>query len=197
MSWWWPRWLWCKYNPEGEVSQWRFQGRLWALLSWLPSVPWAKMTYEMIYEMTYEKDGEATATALSCLVEMMNVFNSNAKALNKIERTKACCSVNEMPLPATHPAVIRVAPCSHKPTAPTVRCQHSASVLSIPKKSQWVVVSKLTQGGRTENWEQTILTFENCSFWKDNFYFYQFFEKKNNPQLKQEIILVQKLSLTI
>uniref|UniRef100_A0A8D3D5R4 Calcium-transporting ATPase n=1 Tax=Scophthalmus maximus TaxID=52904 RepID=A0A8D3D5R4_SCOMX len=41
----------------------------------------------------YEKVGEATETALSCLVEKMNVFNSNVKNLSKIERANACCSV--------------------------------------------------------------------------------------------------------
>lgn len=42
----------------------------------------------------YEKVGEATETALSCLVEKMNVFNSNVKNLSKIERANACCSVS-------------------------------------------------------------------------------------------------------
>ena len=42
----------------------------------------------------YEKVGEATETALSCLVEKMNVFNSNVKNLSRIERANACCSVS-------------------------------------------------------------------------------------------------------
>lgn len=41
----------------------------------------------------YEKVGEATETALSCLVEKMNVFNSNVKNLSRIERANACCNV--------------------------------------------------------------------------------------------------------
>uniref|UniRef100_A0A3P8PDC7 Calcium-transporting ATPase n=1 Tax=Astatotilapia calliptera TaxID=8154 RepID=A0A3P8PDC7_ASTCA len=41
----------------------------------------------------YEKVGEATETALCCLVEKMNVFNSNVKNLSRIERANACCSV--------------------------------------------------------------------------------------------------------
>jgi len=41
----------------------------------------------------FEKVGEATETALCCLVEKMNVFNSNVKNLNKIERANACCTV--------------------------------------------------------------------------------------------------------
>lgn len=42
----------------------------------------------------YEKVGEATETALSCLVEKMNVFNSNVKNLSRIDRANACCTVN-------------------------------------------------------------------------------------------------------
>uniref|UniRef100_A0A3Q3JV38 Calcium-transporting ATPase n=1 Tax=Monopterus albus TaxID=43700 RepID=A0A3Q3JV38_MONAL len=41
----------------------------------------------------YEKVGEATETALSCLVEKMNVFDTNVKSLSKIERANACNSV--------------------------------------------------------------------------------------------------------
>ncbi|ROL03937.1 Sarcoplasmic/endoplasmic reticulum calcium ATPase 1 [Anabarilius grahami] len=41
----------------------------------------------------YEKVGEATETALCCLVEKMNVFKSNVNNLSKIERANACCSV--------------------------------------------------------------------------------------------------------
>ena len=41
----------------------------------------------------FEKVGEATETALCCLVEKMNVFNSNVKNLSLIERANACCTV--------------------------------------------------------------------------------------------------------
>ncbi|KAL4660344.1 sarcoplasmic/endoplasmic reticulum calcium ATPase 2 [Arapaima gigas] len=41
----------------------------------------------------YEKVGEATETALSCLVEKMNVFDTDVKSLSKIERANACNSV--------------------------------------------------------------------------------------------------------
>uniref|UniRef100_A0A6Q2YV63 Calcium-transporting ATPase n=1 Tax=Esox lucius TaxID=8010 RepID=A0A6Q2YV63_ESOLU len=41
----------------------------------------------------YEKVGEATETALTCLVEKMNVFDTNVKGLSKIERANACNSV--------------------------------------------------------------------------------------------------------
>ncbi|XP_076851790.1 sarcoplasmic/endoplasmic reticulum calcium ATPase 1 isoform X2 [Brachyhypopomus gauderio] len=41
----------------------------------------------------YEKVGEATETALCCLVEKMNVFNTDVRGLSKVERANACCSV--------------------------------------------------------------------------------------------------------
>ncbi|XP_064165680.1 sarcoplasmic/endoplasmic reticulum calcium ATPase 2b [Anguilla rostrata] len=41
----------------------------------------------------YEKVGEATETALCCLAEKMNVFNTDLRNLSKVERANACCSV--------------------------------------------------------------------------------------------------------
>uniref|UniRef100_A0A8C1MJT9 Calcium-transporting ATPase n=1 Tax=Cyprinus carpio TaxID=7962 RepID=A0A8C1MJT9_CYPCA len=41
----------------------------------------------------YEKVGEATETALTCLVEKMNVFDTQLKGLSKVERANACNSV--------------------------------------------------------------------------------------------------------
>ncbi|XP_077152609.1 sarcoplasmic/endoplasmic reticulum calcium ATPase 3 isoform X2 [Ranitomeya variabilis] len=41
----------------------------------------------------YEKVGEATETALTCLVEKMNVFNMDLAKLSKVERANACNSV--------------------------------------------------------------------------------------------------------
>ncbi|CAJ0964751.1 unnamed protein product [Ranitomeya imitator] len=41
----------------------------------------------------YEKVGEATETALTCLVEKMNVFNTDLAKLSKVERANACNSV--------------------------------------------------------------------------------------------------------
>uniref|UniRef100_A0A8C4R1H3 P-type Ca(2+) transporter n=2 Tax=Eptatretus burgeri TaxID=7764 RepID=A0A8C4R1H3_EPTBU len=38
----------------------------------------------------YEKVGEATETALTCLVEKMNVFGTNVTSLSKIERASVC-----------------------------------------------------------------------------------------------------------
>uniref|UniRef100_A0A8B9KDX9 Calcium-transporting ATPase n=1 Tax=Astyanax mexicanus TaxID=7994 RepID=A0A8B9KDX9_ASTMX len=42
----------------------------------------------------YEKVGEATETALTCLVEKMNVFDTDVRSLSRIERANACNSVN-------------------------------------------------------------------------------------------------------
>lgn len=42
----------------------------------------------------YEKVGEATETALTCLVEKMNVFDTDVRSLSKIEKANACNSVN-------------------------------------------------------------------------------------------------------
>ncbi|KAI5102938.1 ATPase, Ca++ transporting, cardiac muscle, fast twitch 1 like isoform X1, partial [Silurus meridionalis] len=41
----------------------------------------------------YEKVGEATETALCCLVEKMNVFKTSVNNLSCVERANACCSV--------------------------------------------------------------------------------------------------------
>lgn len=38
----------------------------------------------------YEKVGEATETALTCLVEKMNVFNTKTSTMTKVERASAC-----------------------------------------------------------------------------------------------------------
>jgi Ca2+ transporting ATPase len=46
----------------------------------------------------YEKVGEATETALTCLVEKMNVFDTDVKGLSKIERANACNSVSHRQL---------------------------------------------------------------------------------------------------
>ncbi|XP_058139731.1 sarcoplasmic/endoplasmic reticulum calcium ATPase 3 isoform X1 [Dasypus novemcinctus] len=41
----------------------------------------------------YEKVGEATETALTCLVEKMNVFDTDLRALSRVERAGACNAV--------------------------------------------------------------------------------------------------------
>lgn len=43
----------------------------------------------------YEKVGEATETALCCLVEKMNVFDTDVRGLSKAERATACNSVRK------------------------------------------------------------------------------------------------------
>lgn len=42
----------------------------------------------------YEKVGEATETALTTLVEKMNVFKTDLSGLGKVERAGACNSVS-------------------------------------------------------------------------------------------------------
>uniref|UniRef100_A0A8C8MN57 Calcium-transporting ATPase n=1 Tax=Oncorhynchus tshawytscha TaxID=74940 RepID=A0A8C8MN57_ONCTS len=87
------------YAPEGQCS-----------LSIHHNIP--ELTYDGLVEMAsicalcndssldyneikgvYEKVGEATETALTCLVEKMNVFDTDVKGLSKIERANACNSV--------------------------------------------------------------------------------------------------------
>ena len=41
----------------------------------------------------FEKVGEATETALCCLVEKMNVFDTDLRGISPSERATACCSV--------------------------------------------------------------------------------------------------------
>lgn len=43
----------------------------------------------------FEKVGEATETALTCLVEKMNVFDTDVHNLSKIDRANACNSVSD------------------------------------------------------------------------------------------------------
>lgn len=45
----------------------------------------------------YEKVGEATETALCCLVEKMNVFDTDVRGLSNAERATACNSVRALP----------------------------------------------------------------------------------------------------
>jgi hypothetical protein len=44
----------------------------------------------------YEKVGEATETALTCLVEKMNVFDTDLNALSRVERAGACNAVSRV-----------------------------------------------------------------------------------------------------
>ncbi|XP_054913756.1 ATPase sarcoplasmic/endoplasmic reticulum Ca2+ transporting 1, like isoform X2 [Poeciliopsis prolifica] len=87
-----------KYTPEGEVSQGgskvncsQYDG-LVELATICALCNDSSLDYNESKKI-YEKVGEATETALCCLVEKMNVFNSNVKNLSRIERANACCSV--------------------------------------------------------------------------------------------------------
>uniref|UniRef100_A0A3Q2D497 Calcium-transporting ATPase n=1 Tax=Cyprinodon variegatus TaxID=28743 RepID=A0A3Q2D497_CYPVA len=87
-----------KYTPEGEVSQGghrtncsQYDG-LVELATICALCNDSSLDYNESKKI-FEKVGEATETALCCLVEKMNVFNSNVKNLSKIERANACCSV--------------------------------------------------------------------------------------------------------
>ncbi|XP_056152569.1 ATPase sarcoplasmic/endoplasmic reticulum Ca2+ transporting 1, like [Lampris incognitus] len=87
-----------KYTPEGEVSQGgaktncsTYDG-LVELATICALCNDSSLDYNESKKI-YEKVGEATETALCCLVEKMNVFNSSVKNLSKIERANACCSV--------------------------------------------------------------------------------------------------------
>ncbi|XP_040885182.1 ATPase sarcoplasmic/endoplasmic reticulum Ca2+ transporting 1, like isoform X1 [Toxotes jaculatrix] len=87
-----------KYTPEGEVSQGgaktncsSYDG-LVELATICALCNDSSLDYNESKKI-YEKVGEATETALCCLVEKMNVFNSNVKNLSRIERANACCAV--------------------------------------------------------------------------------------------------------
>ncbi|KAK0155613.1 Sarcoplasmic/endoplasmic reticulum calcium ATPase 1 [Merluccius polli] len=87
-----------KYTPEGEVSQGGAKTNCSAHdgLVELSTICALCNDSSLDYNESkkiYEKVGEATETALCCLVEKMNVFNSNVKNLSKIERANACCTV--------------------------------------------------------------------------------------------------------
>ncbi|XP_077959696.1 ATPase sarcoplasmic/endoplasmic reticulum Ca2+ transporting 1, like isoform X2 [Gasterosteus aculeatus] len=87
-----------KYTPEGEVTQGGSKVNCSAhdglveLATICALCNDSSLDYNESKKI-YEKVGEATETALSCLVEKMNVFNSNVKNLSKIERANACCTV--------------------------------------------------------------------------------------------------------
>ncbi|XP_028990645.1 ATPase sarcoplasmic/endoplasmic reticulum Ca2+ transporting 1, like isoform X2 [Betta splendens] len=87
-----------KYTPEGEVTQGgakvvcsAYDG-LVELSTICALCNDSSLDYNESKKI-YEKVGEATETALCCLVEKMNVFNSNVKNLSRIERANACCTV--------------------------------------------------------------------------------------------------------
>uniref|UniRef100_A0A8C7WFL2 Calcium-transporting ATPase n=1 Tax=Oncorhynchus mykiss TaxID=8022 RepID=A0A8C7WFL2_ONCMY len=86
------------YAPEGEVYQ---DGRLVKSSAYDGLVEIATICAlcndsSLDYNEAkgvYEKVGEATETALTCLVEKMNAFDTDIKGLSKIDRANACNSV--------------------------------------------------------------------------------------------------------
>lgn len=56
----------------------------------------------------YEKVGEATETALCCLVEKMNVFNTEVRGLSKVERANTCCSVSPQKIVCKYITIIYI-----------------------------------------------------------------------------------------
>uniref|UniRef100_A0A1I8F135 Cation_ATPase_C domain-containing protein n=1 Tax=Macrostomum lignano TaxID=282301 RepID=A0A1I8F135_9PLAT len=77
-----------KYAPEGEVFQGGQRvdcGKQDALVELATSAP-----YYNEHKNQYEKVGEATETALTCLVEKMNVFGTGKSGLSKKELGMVC-----------------------------------------------------------------------------------------------------------
>ncbi|XP_030078325.1 sarcoplasmic/endoplasmic reticulum calcium ATPase 3 [Microcaecilia unicolor] len=53
----------------------------------------SSLDFNVVIKGVYEKVGEATETALTCLVEKMNVFNTDIGSLSKVERASACNTI--------------------------------------------------------------------------------------------------------
>lgn len=74
---------------QGAGSEWEASwGLCWGHLPLTP-LPWSLQA-----KGVYEKVGEATETALTCLVEKMNVFDTDLQALSQVERAGACNAVS-------------------------------------------------------------------------------------------------------
>jgi len=87
-----------KYTPEGEVSQGGAKTNCSAYDGLVEIATICALCNDSSLDYNeakkiYEKVGEATETALSCLCEKMNVFNTPVNHMGKIERANACCSV--------------------------------------------------------------------------------------------------------
>ncbi|OWK13859.1 ATP2A3, partial [Cervus elaphus hippelaphus] len=86
------------YAPEGEVRQGERRVRCGQFdgLVELATICALCNDSALDYNETkgvYEKVGEATETALTCLVEKMNVFDTDLQALSRVERAGACNAV--------------------------------------------------------------------------------------------------------
>uniref|UniRef100_A0A8D0CJY3 Calcium-transporting ATPase n=1 Tax=Scleropages formosus TaxID=113540 RepID=A0A8D0CJY3_SCLFO len=83
-----------KYTPEGEVG--KVNCSMYDGLVELATICALCNDSSLDYNESkgiYEKVGEATETALCCLVEKMNVFGTDVRNLSKVERANACCTV--------------------------------------------------------------------------------------------------------
>uniref|UniRef100_A0A673NJU0 Calcium-transporting ATPase n=1 Tax=Sinocyclocheilus rhinocerous TaxID=307959 RepID=A0A673NJU0_9TELE len=78
-----------KYTPEGECGQYDGLVELATICALCND---SSLDYNESKGI-YEKVGEATETALCCLVEKMNVFNTDVRGLSKVERANTCCTV--------------------------------------------------------------------------------------------------------
>uniref|UniRef100_A0A8C2G7C8 Calcium-transporting ATPase n=1 Tax=Cyprinus carpio TaxID=7962 RepID=A0A8C2G7C8_CYPCA len=87
-----------KYTPEGEVTKGGLPvkcGQYDGLVE-LATICALCNDSSLDYNESkgiYEKVGEATETALCCLVEKMNVFGTDVRGVSKVERANTCCTV--------------------------------------------------------------------------------------------------------
>ncbi|XP_059127123.1 sarcoplasmic/endoplasmic reticulum calcium ATPase 3 isoform X2 [Peromyscus eremicus] len=86
------------YTPEGEVRQGEQPVRCGQFDGLVELATICALCNDSALDYNeakgvYEKVGEATETALTCLVEKMNVFDTDLAALSRVERAGACNSV--------------------------------------------------------------------------------------------------------
>uniref|UniRef100_A0A2I3M5G5 Calcium-transporting ATPase n=1 Tax=Papio anubis TaxID=9555 RepID=A0A2I3M5G5_PAPAN len=86
------------YTPEGEVRQGNLPVRCGQFDGLVELATICALCNDSALDYNeakgvYEKVGEATETALTCLVEKMNVFDTDLQALSRVERAGACNAV--------------------------------------------------------------------------------------------------------
>ncbi|XP_011835846.1 PREDICTED: sarcoplasmic/endoplasmic reticulum calcium ATPase 3 [Mandrillus leucophaeus] len=86
------------YTPEGEVRQGNLPVRCGQFDGLVELATICALCNDSALDYNeakgvYEKVGEATETALTCLVEKMNVFDTDLQALSWVERAGACNAV--------------------------------------------------------------------------------------------------------
>ncbi|KAJ8414183.1 hypothetical protein AAFF_G00050530 [Aldrovandia affinis] len=131
-----------KYTPEGEVTKGStvFKCSQCDGLVELATICALCNDSSLDYneaKSIYEKVGEATETALCCLVEKMNVFNTEVRSLTKVERANACCTVIKQLMKKEF-------------TLEFSRDRKSMSVYCNPSKSRAAVGSKMFVKGAPE-----------------------------------------------